>query len=276
MLINQIITQSKAAIGDSATLPQSIKEGFTVPLHKSLLAETFLQAGPVVKMVLFTLILLSVVCWGIIVYKFFMLRKAGKSAESFSSIFFNASSLMEIYHASRNIPPCHLLDIFDAGYRELSRILSSADGPGASPGADPAAFHLDKGGMRIVVRAMEKAKNGVTSNLERHLTFLATTGSTAPFIGLFGTVWGIMSSFRSIGATGNANLATVAPGIAEALIATAVGLFAAIPAVVAYNFFLQQVRVLTEEMDTFSADLINLIERHLRKPPASPGIKGER
>jgi len=103
--------------------------------------------------------------------------------------------------------------------------------------------------------------------LERYLTFLASTGSTAPFIGLFGTVWGIMTAFRNIGATGSANLATVAPGIAEALIATAVGLFAAIPAVVAYNFFLQRIRVLTADMDNFSADLINIIERHLRKSP---------
>ena len=102
-------------------------------------------------------------------------------------------------------------------------------------------------------------------DLKRYLTFLATTGSTAPFIGLFGTVWGIMRAFRSIGMTGSANLATVAPGIAEALIATAVGLFAAIPAVVAYNFLLQRVRVITAEMEHFSTDLINLIDRHLRK-----------
>ena len=112
---------------------------------------------------------------------------------------------------------------------------------------------------------MQKAKSRVTTNLERYLTFLATTGSTAPFIGLFGTVWGIMSAFHSIGTTGSANLATVAPGIAEALIATAVGLFAAIPAVIAYNFFIQRVRVVTKEMENFSTDLINTIERHLRK-----------
>jgi len=116
-----------------------------------------------------------------------------------------------------------------------------------------------------VDRAMIKAKTRVNTHMERYLTFLATTGSTAPFIGLFGTVWGIMTAFRNIGATGNANLATVAPGIAEALIATAVGLFAAIPAVVAYNFFLQRVRVLAKDMENFSTDLLNLIERQLHR-----------
>ena len=234
-------------------------------LRGTLLAETFLGAGPVVKLVLAVLLLLSVVSWGIILYKYLMLRNAAKNAAEFSELFFKSSSLMEVYHACKSLPGSHLLEMFEAGYRELSRLLSSSGGGGGEGAADLSASSLKMGGVENVGRAMQKAKSRVTTHLEKYLTFLATTGSTSPFIGLFGTVWGIMRAFRSIGASGSANLATVAPGIAEALIATAVGLFAAIPAVVAYNFFLHRVRVLTKEMENFSTDLINLIERHLRK-----------
>ncbi len=260
----QINAQNSLSQG-APQVQQALEAGLVGSLHKNLLAETFIQAGPVVKFVLFFLILLSIVCWGIIIYKFIALRRAEKAAAGFNDLFSNATSLMEIYHASRNIPTSHLLEVFDAGYRELTRFLASSGSSGSQAGTDLAVASLKEGGVQNIARSMQKAKSKVTTGLERHLIFLATTGSTAPFIGLFGTVWGIMSAFRNIGISGNANLATVAPGIAEALIATAVGLFAAIPAVVAYNFFLQQVRVLTEEMENFSSDLVNLIERHLRK-----------
>ena len=241
-------------------------------LSHSVLAETFLQAGPVVKSVLLLLILLSIVCWGIILYKYVMLRRANKHAQAFLGLFSKASSLMELYHASKNISTSPILEVFDAGYMELTRLLPTKGNsdPESSDTLDNtatanAAASLKAGGMKNVNRAMQKAKSRVSTDMERYLTFLATTGSTAPFIGLFGTVWGIMTAFRSIGTTGSANLATVAPGIAEALIATAVGLFAAIPAVVAYNLFLNRVRVLTNDMENFSSELLNLIERHLLK-----------
>ena len=115
--------------------------------------------------------------------------------------------------------------------------------------------------MGTIKRALDQATTAEQARLEKNLGFLATTGSTAPFIGLFGTVWGIMDSFRQIGLSGSASLATVAPGISEALIATAFGLVAAIPAVVAYNYFLGRIRVLTSEMDNFSAEFLNIIER---------------
>jgi biopolymer transport protein TolQ len=234
-------------------------------LRNNLVAETFMQAGPVVKLVLALLIILSVICWGIILYKHLALRRAHRNTMKFLDIFSGASSLMEVHQAIQTIPSGPLQELFEAGYLELSRLLGSARSSGERPPAQDVSKLLGPGGTENVERAMIKAKTRVNTTMEKYLTFLATTGSTAPFIGLFGTVWGIMTAFRSIGTTGNANLATVAPGIAEALIATAVGLFAAIPAVVAYNFFLQQVRVLAKEMENFSTDLINLIERQLRK-----------
>jgi biopolymer transport protein TolQ len=116
-----------------------------------------------------------------------------------------------------------------------------------------------------VARALRRATTQETQRLERYLTFLATTGSTAPFIGLFGTVWGIMDSFRGIGLTGSASLAVVAPGISEALVATAIGLVAAIPAVMGYNHFVNKVNVLTGEMDNFSQEFLNIVQRITRR-----------
>jgi len=237
-------------------------------LRQNLVAETFLQAGPVVKLVLALLVMLSVICWGIILYKHLVLRRAQRNTQKFLTIFGGASSLMEVHDAVQSLPSSPLQEMFEAGYMELSRLLGTQGGAGGRPAAQNAGSLLGPGGTGNVERAMIKAKTRVNIAMERYLTFLATTGSTAPFIGLFGTVWGIMTAFRNIGATGNANLATVAPGIAEALIATAVGLFAAIPAVVAYNFFLHRVRVLARDMENYSTDLINLIERQLRRQAA--------
>ncbi len=264
MFLLQVAAQTPVA--QEAPIQEALRESVSTAAGGSLLADTFLQAGPVVKMVLLVLVMLSVACWGIILYKYLVLRRAQENGQEFSDLFSKASSLMEVYHASKNIKPSPLLEVFEAGYRELSRLLASSSAP-PQQGADPSVASLKMGGVGNVDRAMQKAKSRSNTHLERYLTFLATTGSTAPFIGLFGTVWGIMNAFRSIGATGSANLATVAPGIAEALIATAVGLFAAIPAVVAYNFFIHRVRVVTKDMENFSTDLINAIERHLRKTP---------
>lgn len=256
---------AQTPVAPQAPLPDALRQSVSAAAGRSLLADTFLQAGPVVKLVLFLLVALSVACWGIILYKYLTLRRAQENGQEFSDLFSKASSLMEVYHASKNIPASPLLEVFEAGYRELSRLLSSSGAASSQAGGDSSVASLKVGGVGNVERAMQKAKSRANTRLEKYLTFLATTGSTAPFIGLFGTVWGIMTAFRSIGTTGSANLATVAPGIAEALVATAFGLLAAIPAVVAYNFFIHRVRVVTKEMENFSTDLINSIERHLRK-----------
>lgn len=263
MFLLQIGAQSP--LQQNPPIHEALRATVSTAAGSSLISDTLVRAGPVVKCVLLLLVLLSVVSWGIIFYKYLLLRRAQTNGQEFSELFSKASSLMEVYHASKNIAASPLMEVFEAGYRELSRLLSSTGGTSAETGGDPSVAPLRMGGVGNVDRAMQKAKSRATTNLEKYLTFLATTGSTAPFVGLFGTVWGIMNAFRSIGTTGSANLATVAPGIAEALIATAVGLFAAIPAVVAYNFFIQRVRVVTKDMENFSTDLINTIERHLRK-----------
>jgi biopolymer transport protein TolQ len=265
MLMLQMWVQTGILTASAAT--QTVQGGSGSSFRSSLLLETLVQAGPLVKLVLLLLILLSITCWGIILHKYLGLRKSGKASQRFLSLFSKASSLSELYQACRNMPASPLVEVFEEGYKELSRLLAPSGSPHPRGVPEEASVATKPGGIENVSRAMRMAQTRAVTDLERYLTFLASTGSTAPFIGLFGTVWGIMTAFRNIGATGSANLATVAPGIAEALIATAVGLFAAIPAVVAYNFFLQRIRVLTADMDNFSADLINIIERHLRKSP---------
>jgi biopolymer transport protein TolQ len=242
-------------------LPKTLRQGGRpLNLNRNLLIETFANAGLTVKFVLLVLIGMSVVCWGIILFKLFLFRRCEKGSKQFSILFSQGQSLVDIYQASRHLSKSPLKEVFEAGYRELAKLLKAAGGaPRASQEASSADISIENIG-----RALKKAQTQVVTDLESALTFLATTGSTAPFIGLFGTVWGIMTAFRTIGATGSANLATVAPGIAEALIATAVGLFAAIPAVVAYNYFLNWVKVIASEMENFSSDFLNIIERHLR------------
>ena len=144
--------------------------------------------------------------------------------------------------------------VFRAGYSELAKIKKT------SSDADVMASQL--GEMENINRALRRATASEVTHLESLIPFLATTGSTAPFVGLFGTVWGIMNSFRDIAGAGAANLTTVAPGISEALIATAIGLAAAIPAVIAYNYFNSKIRVLSTEMDNFSNDFLNIVKRH--------------
>jgi biopolymer transport protein TolQ len=147
--------------------------------------------------------------------------------------------------------------LFNEGYGELKKLVDS-DGKN-----DGGALSTDLGGIENVSRALRRATNSEITRLEKYLTFLATTGSTSPFIGLFGTVWGIMTAFEGIGKTGSASLAVVAPGIAEALIATAIGLVAAIPAVMAYNHFQHKIRVLVKEMDNFSTEFLNIVQRNI-------------
>ncbi len=230
-------------------------------LNRNLLIETFVHAGVTVKLVLIVLIGMSVVSWGIILFKLFLFRRYEKGSSHFSSLFSQGQSLVDIYQASRHLSKSPLKDVFEAGYRELTRLLKAS---GATSRTSQEQHTPPDISIENIGRALKKAQTQVVTDLESALTFLATTGSTAPFIGLFGTVWGIMTAFRNIGATGSANLATVAPGIAEALIATAVGLFAAIPAVVAYNYFLNWVKVIASGMENFSSDFLNIIERHLR------------
>jgi biopolymer transport protein TolQ len=191
-------------------------------------------------------------------------RKARRESQSFVEFFRQRKSYAALYKESRLLQDSHLGEIFRLGYLELNRLSRSMEAKGLSDLKSNPEIILEN-----VDRAMQGGIMAERQRLERFLPLLATTGSTAPFIGLFGTVWGIMTSFQDIGITGAASLAVVAPGISEALIATAIGLGAAIPAVVAYNHFSNSIRVMENEMIHFAADFTNLLKRDLIKKTKS-------
>ena len=217
-------------------------------------------SGPVVRLVLIILIAFSIGCWGIALAKTMEMRRARRQSERFVEIFWDAKNLATIHTASGDLKESPVAQIFRAGYQELQRIMKSKRATGNGDDEE-----IDLGGIANVQRAVLRARTLEVTRLERGLTFLATTSSTAPFIGLFGTVWGIMTAFRGLSTTTSSSIQAVAPGIAEALIATAVGLAAAIPAVVMFNRFARQVRVLTAEMDGFTSEFLNIAERHFLK-----------
>ena len=208
-----------------------------------------------VQGVLYLLILFSVLSWGIIFYKFHQVRKAKSESEKFLEIFWDSRNLASIHDASRDLKAGPVAQVFRAGYEELLRISRNKPSPGES-------LSTELGGVDNVARAMKRATSVEITKLEKSLTFLGTTASTTPFIGLFGTVWGIMNAFRGLSVTHSSSIQAVAPGIAEALIATAAGLAAAIPALMAYNFFIQRIKVLATDMDNFSHEFLNIAERH--------------
>ncbi len=214
-----------------------------------------LSAGPVVKLVLLLLFLLSAACWGIIVFKHIRLKKAISQSSDFLDTFWEMKRLDEISLAARDYEEGPSARVFRAGYMELMKSLREKE--------EPAGLSAKRIGM--VERALRRTDNAETAALEQHLNFLATTGSAAPFIGLFGTVWGIMNSFQRIGEMGTANLAVVAPGVSEALIATAIGLAAAIPAVIFYNIFVSRIRKLGQETESMILEFLNIAERILEK-----------
>ena len=216
------------------------------------------QSSGVVLLVLLLLISFSIVSWYIIGYKALYLSRAQNESLRFLETFWQSKRMDAIYQTSETLKRSPISQVFRAGYIELTKLKS---GKRDAPTDHDTAL----GEMENIERALRRAATSETTHLESMVPFLATTGSSAPFIGLFGTVWGIMNSFRNIGAKGSANLTTVAPGIAEALIATAIGLVAAIPAVMAYNYFLRKVRVLSSEMDSFSNDFLNIVKRHFFK-----------
>jgi biopolymer transport protein TolQ len=218
-------------------------------------------AGWVVKGVMLLLLLFSIICWGIILTKAITLSRARKHTQLFFDAFRESRKFSILYAEAKQLAFSPLAQVFKAGYAELNRLSRLKAGHQKDPEDPVQEPEYEWTGMDNITRSLEQAVTAERSKLERGVNFLATTGSSAPFIGLFGTVWGIMESFRQIGSTGSASLAVVAPGIAEALIATAAGLAAAIPAVIFYNYFLNRINTIATEMDNFSAELINIIER---------------
>jgi biopolymer transport protein TolQ len=211
-----------------------------------------LHAGPVSLAVLLILLVFSLVSWAIIFSKWTTLRKAESHSEAFLEIFRRSKKFSEVHAVCHQLRTSPLVGLFLSGYNELNHQLKSKEGE------REARVH----NLESVARSLVRASNMEIMKLERRLTFLATTGSATPFIGLFGTVWGIMNAFQRIGAIQSANIAVVAPGVSEALIATAAGLAAAIPAVIFYNFFVNWVKRLSTQMDDFALEYINIIERN--------------
>ncbi len=215
------------------------------------------QASWIVQLVILLLVLLSVISWAIILAKWRELRRAEQDSEAFLEVY-QEGSLDAAYQVARELDRSPLASIFLTAYGEFNRM--KRFGAGSQP-ADLGDSHL-----RALARQIGWAGSRESLRLERGLSFLATTGSAAPFIGLFGTVIGIINAFQGIGRAGSASLAVVAPGIAEALIATAIGLFAAIPATVFYNHFVGELRSLTAAIDLFAADC----EGDLRRDAGNP------
>lgn len=208
-------------------------------------------AWAIVVAVLLALVGMSLVSWAIIFQKIGRLRTATAQSNQFLDFFWASKRLDAVYEKSNAFRQSPVAEVFRAGYQEL--VKSSA--AGAEGRKADAADN--------VARTLRRASAVEASALERNVTFLATTGSTGPFIGLFGTVVGILEAFNKLGSGAGATIDVVGPDIGAALISTAVGLAAAIPAVVAYNAFTNRIRVLTTEMETFSADFLNLVKRHL-------------
>jgi biopolymer transport protein TolQ len=213
--------------------------------------------GPVVLAVFVILIFFSVVSWAIIFFKLFQIHKANSESVRFMDFFWKTKRFDTIAAQADRFASSPLVMLFNEGYSELKQVMD-AEGK-----QEQAGVSTDLGDIENVTRALRRATNQEINRLEKYTTFLATTGSASPFIGLFGTVWGIMVAFEGIGRTGSASLAVVAPGISEALRATAIGLIAAIPAVMAYNHFQHKIRVLVKEMDSFSTEFLNIVQRNI-------------
>ena len=231
--------------------------------------QMIIHAGPMVKFVMAVLLFFSIVSWAIIFVKFRLFRNAKRETEDVLEVLWEGRGLKSVHAACKDLAFSPVARLFRAGYNELGRIQKIQASLNPEDDAHKTGIESSLRPQQTIMdnldRALKRAEIDQVNRMEKALGFLATTGNTAPFIGLFGTVWGIMDSFRGIGLTGAADLAVVAPGISEALIATAAGLAAAIPAVVAYNFFNQRISALRAEMDIFKSDFLSLIERQLFK-----------
>lgn len=229
--------------------------------HLTLMQSSFggfwalvLNSGPIAQAVLLLLIFFSVFSWAIIFKKYRTYKEVSRQSADFHEIFQEKSSLSEIYMACDQYPMSPLAGIFKHGYQELKhRVKAARD--------DADRKEIVVSSMSGLQRTLNKSAMAEMLAMEQSLTWLATTGAVTPFIGLFGTVVGIINAFQGLGAGGTTTIQAVAPGISEALVATAAGLFAAIPAVIAYNHFINQLKVLGAEMDDFIVELLNLIER---------------
>ena len=234
-------------------------EGSAAPSDTSgTVIDLILDASPVSKAVLVILLLFSIVSWGIVLYKTFAFRRLERQSATFLNVFHQSTKFSEVQSVCKSLDGSPLVGMFQAGYAELTLQLRQTQ----SGSPETAAARPTLKSLAAVDRALLRASSVEVNKLEKRLPFLATVASITPFIGLFGTVWGIMMSFQSIGAQGSTDLSVVGPGIADALMATAIGLFAAIPAVYFYNHFSTKVKIYASEMDDFALEFLNIAERN--------------
>ena len=229
------------------------------------LISMIMNASLVVKFVLLLLLFGSVSSWAIIIVKYRYIRQAYQQSATFTEFFWESRDFSEAFAKAKQLQGSPLARMFRIGYSELKRLSQSGVALGRQ-NPDPNQTEQESlrnrfAGTDNIKRSLRRSASAEITKMTQLVPFLATTGNTAPFIGLFGTVWGIMSSFHGIALRGSASLAVVAPGISEALVATAFGLAVAIPAVMAFNFFMYKIRVIESEMQNFSSDFLNIIER---------------
>lgn len=222
------------------------------------------NAGLMVQFVLLLLLFFSITSWAIILIKYRYIKKAYRQSALFTEQFWKSRDLSSAYRQAKELQGSPIARIFRIGYVELKKISQTGIPEGEdTPHEKQMVMSSRFAGMDNIKRALRRAINTETTRMTQMVPFLATTGNTTPFIGLFGTVWGIMNSFHGIGMRGSASLAVVAPGISEALVATAAGLAVAIPAVIAFNYFMQKIKTLESELQSFSADFLNIVERDI-------------
>lgn len=250
MILHLATHFAPALVGQTAVaLPPTADFGFMTSV---------LGAGFGEKCVMAILLAISIFSWGIMLNKAQVVRRAVRESETFLDSFWGSKRLDAIYQRSQELKESPVGQVFRAGYIELAKLRKKSEG--ASEGHTSEDTQM--GDLESIERSMKRAAAAELTALEATIPFLATAASTSPFIGLLGTVIGIINAFADIGQMGNANLATVAPAIGGALVATAFGLFAAIPAVVGYNFFVARIRTIETEMQNFSSDFLNIIKRH--------------
>jgi len=227
-------------------------QGFTQDFYQGEVWQLLANTGPVARLVLLMLLAFSILSWAIILRKFRTFRAAKRESVEFLKVFRQSKKLSEIRAFCRTLKESPLPEVFQSGYREIESQATMSENPGK-----PRIRSLE-----AVRRALQIGASSELGRLEQWLPWLATTGGVTPFVGLFGTVWGIIDAFHGLATAGTASLHSVAPGIAEALITTAAGLFTAIPAVIAYNLFLQRVKEFGTMMDDFGLEFLNMTERY--------------
>lgn len=220
-----------------------------------------INAGPVVKFVMLLLLFFSITSWAIIFIKFRYIRKAFKESADFTDMFWQCQNLTDAFSKVKSLRSSPTARIFIAAYMEMARSENKDEKNTQIKRTQNSYFQI----IGSIKRSLNRSIGVEIRRLVQLVPFLATAGNTAPFIGLFGTVWGIMGTFHGIGVSGSASLAVVAPGISEALIATAAGLAVAIPSVIAYNYFTDRIRALDSEWQSYSADLSSIMERDIQK-----------